>query len=106
MDKPDENLTIKKDAEVLYERPQDEDLQREVNDYNRQSREEENIRTNVQRNQLRSPVGRAGNDIFRSSSVTNLIDNKIENPIIRRSSIDGIGGIIGGSRNDNLYKYK
>lgn len=100
MDEPDEKLTMKKDAEEFYGGSQHGDAPKTVRNHYEQSRAQENVHSNVQKNQLRSTVGKAGNTILRSSSMIKLRDNEIDNPIINRNGINRI------SLNDNPYKYK
>jgi hypothetical protein len=100
MDEPDEKLTMKKDAEEFYGGSQHGDAPNTMRNHHEQSMAQENVHSNLQKNHLRSTVGKAGNTILRSSSMTKLRDAEIDNPIINRNGINRT------SLNDNPYKYK
>ena len=80
---PDEKLSMKKDAEMFYSGAEKGSPVKVIRKMNGQHKE--NTHTNI-RKSLRSPVGKAGKAIIRSSSVAKIdrnSKNRISNPIFK-----------------------
>lgn len=86
---PDENLSMKRDALEFYGTGKPASPARSISKYNGHYDSQENVHTNVMKNQnRRSTVGHAGNTILRSSSVRRLHPSDDNNPIIHNTSPD------------------